>query len=171
RCRQRLDLAGAEKRRRIGLRPLLQHAKDHVGAGRLRQAAELFERPLGFEPPGTSSDQPDERRALTRHPCRPFRPLLRHACMSSPSIAPALTRTGGPLVVSTIVDGAPPGVRPMSINRSIRAPSVRSPSAGSAVAGAPLRFALVAVIGQPTARQMARVTSQRGTRTPTLPVP
>ena len=45
------------------------------------------------------------------------------------------------------MDGGPPGVGPASISKSSRSPSVRSTSSGSAVAGLPLTFALVAVIG------------------------
>ena len=57
-----------------------------------------------------------------------------------------------------MVDGAPPGVGPASISRSIEWPSVRSTSPGSAVAGSPLTLALVAVIGRPQAVKMARAT-------------
>jgi hypothetical protein len=53
----------------------------------------------------------------------------------------------------------------------MRSPSVRSTRSGSAVAGSPLTFALVAVSGRPAARQIARATSSAGTRTPTRPVP
>ena len=61
---ERLDLAGAEKRRRIGLRALLQHAQHDLGARGLREAGELVERSLGVEPPGATGDQPDQRGAL-----------------------------------------------------------------------------------------------------------
>ena len=67
--RERLDLAGAEKRRRIRLRPFLEHAQHDLGAGGLRQAGELVERALGVEPAGASGDQADERGAL-RSPYR-----------------------------------------------------------------------------------------------------
>ena len=60
--RQRLDLAGAEERRRIGLRPLLQHAQHDLGAGRLGEAGQLVERSLRLETPRAAGDQPDQRR-------------------------------------------------------------------------------------------------------------
>ena len=63
---ERLDLAGAEEGRRIGLRPLLQHAQHDLGAGGLGQAGELVERALGVEPARAAGDQPDQRRALRR---------------------------------------------------------------------------------------------------------
>ena len=62
--RERLDLAGAEKGRRIGLRALLQHAQHDLRAGRLREAGQFVERSLRFEPPRPAGDQADERRAL-----------------------------------------------------------------------------------------------------------
>ena len=76
RRRQRLDLAGAEKRRRIGLRPLLQHAQHDLGAGGLGEAGELVERALGVEPPRAAGDQADQRGALAR---RATAVVCRHA--------------------------------------------------------------------------------------------
>ena len=71
----------------------------------------------------------------------PDRPAER--CVRSADIAECLptesrrarTRVGDAPETSTIVDGAPPGVGPASISRSIRSPSERSTSSGSAVAG------------------------------------
>ena len=71
RGRERLDLAAAEKRRGIRLRPLLQHAQHDVGAGRGGQAGELVERMFGIEVAGRTGEQPDERRALARARARP----------------------------------------------------------------------------------------------------
>ena len=74
-----------------------------------------------------------------------------------PESRPTESRRRGPArgsapVTSTIVDGgAAAASRPVSISRSMRSPSVRSTSSGSAVAGSPLRFALVAVSGRPHA--------------------
>src|SRR5262249_6456079 len=142
---ERLHLPCAEKRRRIRFLPLLEHAKNDVGAGGLREAGELFERALGVEPPRSSGDQPDERCAFATGY------VARTPCMSSHRIAPARTSRGSAAVTSTIVDGAPPGVRPVSISRSTRSPSVRSTTSGSSVAGSPLTLALVAVMGRPAA--------------------
>ena len=64
RGRERRDLAGAEKRRRVGLRALLQHAQHDLGAGGFGQAGELLERSLGLEPARPAGNQADERRAL-----------------------------------------------------------------------------------------------------------
>ena len=61
---QRRDLAGAQKRRGIGLRPLLHHAQHHLGARGVGEAGELVERALGVESPRTAGDQAHERRAL-----------------------------------------------------------------------------------------------------------
>ena len=65
---QRRDLAGAEKRRRIRLRPLLHHAQHDLGARGLGQAGQLVERSLGIEPARTARDEPDERRPLRASP-------------------------------------------------------------------------------------------------------
>ena len=105
---QRGDLAGAEKRRGIRLRALLQHAQHHLGARGLGQAGQLVERSLGIEPARTARDQADERRALApRYPPgmpglpagtvalrRVSRSRLSHACISSQGIAPARTSRG-----------------------------------------------------------------------------
>src|SRR5712691_3010421 len=168
-CRERLDLAGAEERRRIGFRTLLEYAQHDLGPRRLCEAGQLVERALGFLPARAARDQPDERGTL-RSPYA-GRSVSSHACNSSQEIAPARTSAGAAEVTSTIVDGGPPRVGPVSINKSIRSPSVRSTSSGSGVAGSPLTFALVAVIGRPHAAQIARATSSAGTRTPTFPVP
>ena len=110
---ERLDLAGAEKGRRIGLRPLLQHAQHDLGAGRLGQAGQLVERSLGLEPPRAAGDQADERRALASGYAR--RSLA--ACPAMPESRPTQSRRRGPAaarrrVTSTIVDGGPPRRRP-----------------------------------------------------------
>jgi hypothetical protein len=64
RHRQRLDFPGTEKRGGVGLGPLLHHAQDDFGAGRLRQPRELFERSFRFLPARAARDQTDERRSL-----------------------------------------------------------------------------------------------------------
>ena len=50
-----LDFAAAEKRRRVRLGPLLQHAQHDVGAGGGRQARELVERMFGIEVAGRTA--------------------------------------------------------------------------------------------------------------------
>ena len=47
--RERLDLAAAEERRRIGLRTILQHAQDDGRAGGRGEAGKLVERMFGIE--------------------------------------------------------------------------------------------------------------------------
>ena len=64
RLRQQLHLAAAEKRRRVGLRPFLQHAQDDARAGRLGQAFQLFDRTFGVEASGRARHQSHERGAL-----------------------------------------------------------------------------------------------------------
>ena len=102
---ERLDLARAEKRRGVGLRPLLQDAEHDLGAGGLRQPGELVERSLGLEPPFRSGDQANERRTLTFGYARPS-----HACTSSHGIAPGRTSRISRPLTSTMVDGGPPRV-------------------------------------------------------------
>ena len=105
---ERLDLAGAEKRRRIGLRPLLQNAQHDLGAGRLRQSGRARR---AIAPPRAAAFDPATRpTSAARSRLRYARPS--HACTSSHGIAPARTsRTSLPLT-STIVDGGPPRRRP-----------------------------------------------------------
>jgi hypothetical protein len=62
--RQRLNLAGAEEGRRIGLRALLQDAQHHFGAGRLGEPRQFVERSLRLETSRPAGDQPHERRPL-----------------------------------------------------------------------------------------------------------
>ena len=71
RVRQHLDLAAAEKRRRIGLGPILQHAQDHARAGGFGETAELFEGMFRVDPPRAAGDQADQRCPLHEHgtPC------------------------------------------------------------------------------------------------------
>ena len=149
------DLAGAEKRRRIGLRPLLQHAQHDLRAGGLGQAGELVERSLGVEPPRAAGDQADERRALAR---RATARSQRMPERLSHEIAPARTSRGSAPVTSTIVDGGPPGVgRHRAADRSRVAERRARPRPDRRSPAAPLRFALVAVSGRPHARaQRAR---------------
>src|SRR5207248_2865420 len=163
---QRLDFAGAEKGGRIRFRPLLHEPQHHRRTGRLGEPGQLVERSLRLEASRVAGNQPDERR-----PLRPRHPRCRHRSISFHAIAPARINRGSVVVASTIVDGAPPGVFPVSINKSIRSPSVRSTSSGSAVACCPLMFALVAVTGRPARRQISPATSCAGTRTATVPLP
>ena len=120
---QRRHLARTEKRRRIGLGPLLQHAQHDLGAGGFGQPRELLERAFGFHAPGAAGDQPDKRRPLgARHP------RCAHASTASHETAPGRTSRGSSPVTSTIVEGGPPRVLPASSSRSIRVPIVRSTS-------------------------------------------
>ena len=74
------DFSGAQKRGRIRLGPLLQHAQDDGRARRFGQPAELVERPLGLEPFGPTGDQPDQRRPfLSRHTFRHAHPRTTNA--------------------------------------------------------------------------------------------
>ena len=142
-------LPGAEKRGRIGLRPLLQHAQHDLGAGRLGQARELVERSLGLET-ALAARRSGRPAPLARDGLASTGRASSHACISSHGIAPARTRRGARTsVTSTIVDGAPPGVAPgveeqvdpIAERRARPRPDRPSPAA-------PLRFALVAVIGR-----------------------
>ena len=73
RRREHLNLAGAQKSRRIRLRPLLQHAQHDVAPRRLREAGELVERSIRVEPPGTAGNQADQRGPLPSGYARPAR--------------------------------------------------------------------------------------------------
>src|SRR5262249_32827548 len=142
---ERLDFSGAEERGRIGLGPLLQHAQHDLSAGRDGETGELVERPLRLEAARLPCNQSDERRPLLARS-----PRCSHSLTSSHDIAPARTRRGDSSVTSTMVDGAPPRAGPASSRNAMRSPNARSTSFGSAVAGCPLMFALVAVTGRPT---------------------
>src|SRR5205814_6644498 len=142
-------------------------------AGGVGQAGELLERPLGLEPPRVSRNEAHQRRALApRHADRSVWMVCSHVSSSFHGIAPARISVGGVVVTSTIVDGGPPRVGPVSSRKSIRSPSVCSTTSGSAVAGSPLTFALVAVTGWPHRPQTARAISSFGTRMATVdPLP
>jgi hypothetical protein len=58
---QRHNLAGTQKRRRIGFGSLLQNAEDDNSAGRLGQACKLVEGTLGIQSPDPTGDETDER--------------------------------------------------------------------------------------------------------------
>src|SRR4029453_11999479 len=103
--------------------------------GGFGQPAELLERPLRLEPAGTTGDQPDQCGAF-----RSFYARSRHALTSFHDIAPARISRGPGRATSTIVDGAPPAVRPPSTKRSITSPSACATASGSSVGGLPLMF-------------------------------
>ena len=73
RGREHLNLAGTEKGRWIRLRALLQYAQHDVGPRRLREAGELVERSIRFEPPGAAGNQAHQRGALGSPYARPAR--------------------------------------------------------------------------------------------------
>src|SRR5439155_21801732 len=132
-------------------------------------AGELLDRPLGLEPPRAARNQAHEGRALAScHAGQSVWVVSSHVSSSFHGIAPARISVVVVVVTSTIVDGGPPRVGPMSSRKSIRSPSVCSTVSGSAVAGSPLIFALVAVTGRPHRAQTARATSSFGTRMATV---
>ena len=71
---------------------------------------------------------------------------------SSHGIAPGRTSRGVAPVTSTIVDGGRRASARVEQQIDAARPASRSTSSGSAVAGSPLTFALVAVSGRPHAR-------------------
>ena len=62
---QQVQLAAAEKRRRVRPRALLRDAQDDLRAGGLGEAGQLVHRLLGGEAPTGSGNQTDKRRAFT----------------------------------------------------------------------------------------------------------
>ena len=76
--RQHLDLAAAEKRRRIGFGTILQDAQHHARARGFGEAAELFERMFGVDPPRAAGYEADQRGPLHQHgtPCTHLRSIL-----------------------------------------------------------------------------------------------
>ena len=162
-------LAAADERRRIGPRTLLHRAQHGLGARGLGQAGELFENQFGIGSARRGRDEADECGTLGRWPGSTH-PADCHACNDSNTrshaIAPARMRRGSRRT-STMVEGGPPGASPASIThtRGSRATASRSPM--RATAGAPLRFALVAVSQLPNASQIPRAIACAGTRTAT----
>ena len=67
RLRQHVDFAAAEKRRRIGLRAILQHAQHHARAGGVGESCQFFERMFGVDPPRAAGDQTNQRGPLHEH--------------------------------------------------------------------------------------------------------
>ena len=63
--RDQIELAAAEKRRRVGPRALLRHAQHDVGAGGVGQAGQLLERLFGNMTALGPGDKAHERSALT----------------------------------------------------------------------------------------------------------
>ena len=129
---ERLDLAGAEERRRIGLRPLLQHAQHDVARRPLRRgrrARRASARRRGAARGRRSArPAPRARAPATASVCAAMpepRPMQSRPRARAPASAP---------VTSTIVDGGPPRRRP-GVDQQInaRSPSARSTSSGSAV--------------------------------------
>ncbi len=150
RGRERLNLAGAEKRRRIRLRaaPAARAARPRrrrPGRGRPARRAIARLRAAARGRRSTRRARP-ARAAFTRasacvQPCLNLVPRNR---------AGAHQRRLGARSTSTIVDGGAAARRARHRSaESMRSPSVRSTSSGSAVAGSPLRLALVAVTGRP----------------------
>ena len=68
--RQHVDLAAAEEGRRIRPGTILQHPQDDAGAGRLREAAQLFERMFRVHSSRAAGHQTDERCPLHQHRTR-----------------------------------------------------------------------------------------------------
>ena len=166
---ERLDLAAAEERRRIRLRPLLQHAQHDGGAGGRGEAGQLVERMFGIELTGRAAEETDERGAFTAGR-RGRAPARRGGVKSgrrahhwsdfstrSHAIAPARTSRGPCASISTIVDGGPPGHGPASSSKSISSRPRRARSAPVTAGASPDRLALVAVTQKPkSARARAR---------------
>ena len=164
---ERLDLAGAEKRRRdpASAAPAARAARPRRRPP--RQAGELVERALGVEPPRAPGDQADERRALARGYA-----LRAEACLNLvPMQSRRRARAG--LVAGDVDDrrrrpaGRRPGVeqqidplaeRPLDVVRDRPSPA------------APLEVR-AGRRERPAARaaQIARATACAGTRTPTVP--
>ena len=63
-AREQIDFAAAEKRRGVGLGPLLQHAQHDLRAGGVGEAGQLFERMFGVDAARRAGDETDEGRAL-----------------------------------------------------------------------------------------------------------
>ena len=76
--RQHVDLAAAEKRRRIRFRTILQDAQHHARARGFGEAAELFKRMFGVDPPRAAGHEADERGPLYQHwtACTHLRSIL-----------------------------------------------------------------------------------------------
>ena len=129
-----VDLAAAEEGGRIGLGPLLQHAKADLRARRCREPAELVERMFGIEMSLGVLEEADERRPFPRHPS--------DLITRSHGIAPSRISRSEPSRTSTIVDGAPPRVTPPSITQSTSG-SASSTSLAATAGRSPDRLALV----------------------------
>ena len=114
RRRERLDLAGAEERRRIGLRPLLQHAQHDLGARRpaARPASSSSERSASSRR-ARPAIRPTSA-ARSRSPYRAGRRAERvQPCLNVvPRNGAGAHQHRRPPVTSTIVDGGRRGVAP-----------------------------------------------------------
>ena len=65
-AREQVDLAAAEKRRRIGLGALLQHAQHDTRAGGVGQSCQFFEGMFRVDAAGAAGDESNECRPLHR---------------------------------------------------------------------------------------------------------
>src|SRR5262249_26203993 len=113
RGREHLDLSGAEKGRRIGLRAFLEHSQHDLSPGGFGEPGELVHRSLGAMPPDRARYQADERRALA-----PRYSARTHRSTSSQAIAPGRISRTSSSTAWTTVDGGPPLVLPRSSNSS-----------------------------------------------------
>ena len=122
---------------------LLEHPQHDARAGRRRQAGQLVERALGLGAPHGPGDEADQGRALCAHSA---------SRISENGIGARADQRRHRSLASTIVDGTPPGVGPLSSTRSTSPSSAAAATSARWLAGDPERFALVATTGKPNRR-------------------
>src|SRR5262249_38263087 len=117
--------------------------------------------------PGQSSPFKQPRDHATRLRMLP----LKNSCRVSKRTGPSRRTTGGSDVRSSTVDPRRDGSAPPSMSASRLSPSCDRTSSAVIVAGSPLLFALVAVIGRPERWTSVLAKAATGHRSPTVPVP